>query len=189
MHIILASGSPRRKQLLSELGFTFEVQPTDIDETVPPDMPAHQVALYLAKRKGTAAKAKWGDKPCILSADSVVILNSQILGKPRNRSEAIDMILSLSGNNHQVHTGFHLQYQHREIAQKVISNVYMDTISLEEAEYYVDNFQPYDKAGSYAIQEWIGHCKVPKIEGSYTNIVGLPTHEIYQAFKRMESIL
>jgi len=186
MEIILASGSPRRKQLLAELGLKFEVNPTDIDESVPSNISAHKVALYLAQKKGAAARDQWGKSACILAADSVVILNSKILGKPKNRSEAINMILALSGKNHQVHTGFHLQYQQQEIAQKVVSNVFMDTISQKEAEFYVDNYQPYDKAGSYAIQEWIGHCKVRKIEGSYTNIVGLPTHQVYRAFRKIK---
>jgi len=185
MNIILASGSPRRKQLLSELGYIFEVRPANIDETIPPQLPPQKAALYLAQKKGAAAKRILGASHCILTADSIVLLGNTILGKPKNKKEAVEMLLSLSGNRHEVHTGFVVQFQGRQIAKRVVSKVSMDTISLEEAEYYVENYKPYDKAGSYAIQEWIGHCKVIKILGSYTNIVGLPTREVYTALQEI----
>jgi len=185
MELILASGSPRRKQLLTELGFNFRVQAVNIDEGLPSSLAARKAALFLAHKKGLAAKKISRNHSWILSADSVVILNDTVLGKPIDRQDAIKTLLSLSNQVHQVHTAFYITNQRKEWAQRVVSTVYMDKISLAEAEYYVDHFEPYDKAGSYAIQEWIGYCKVKKIEGSYTNIVGLPTHEVYQAFTKL----
>ncbi len=186
MKIILASGSPRRSALLSELGFEFEIHPPNIDETIPNGMVPQKAALYLAKKKGEASESEFGSSKCILSADSIVILGDKILGKPSNHREALNMISLLSGNTHEVHTAFHLQYQNYEIAQCVVSKVKMDEIAKPEAEYYIQKYQPYDKAGSYAIQEWIGHAKVMEIKGSYNNIVGLPTFEVYRALEKIE---
>lgn len=186
MKIILASGSPRRSALLAELGFKFEIHPPNIDETIPVGMNSQKAALYLAKKKGEGSKKEFGSSSCILSADSIVILGDKILGKPSDDKEALNMILLLSGRTHQVHTAFHIQYENYEIAQCVVSKVKMDQISKSEAEYYIENYQPFDKAGSYAIQEWIGFAKVIEIKGSYNNIVGLPTFEVYQALRKIK---
>ena len=184
MEIILASGSPRRKHLMIDMDFSVQVKPLNIDEKLPPGLPARKAALYVAQKKGAAAKKKWGTEKCILAADSLVILENKALSKPLHPAEAMEMLRRLSGKVHEVHTAFHLQYKDQLIAQRVISKVTMDHISEKEAKYYVDRYEPYDKAGSYAIQEWVGHCKVKKIEGSYTNIVGLPTYQVYRAISR-----
>ncbi|NBB88952.1 MAG: septum formation protein Maf [Bacteroidetes bacterium] len=186
MKIILASGSPRRSALLAELGFEFDIHPPNIDETIPNGMHSKKAALYLAQKKGEASKNEFGLSNCILSADSLVILGDKILGKPSDEKEALNMILLLSGKTHEVHTAFHIQYGNYEIAQCVVSEVKMDKISKSEAEYYIENYQPFDKAGSYAIQEWIGFAKVMEIKGSYNNIVGLPTFEVYKALKKIK---
>jgi septum formation protein len=185
MNLILASGSPRRKQLMQELGFTFSVEPVNMDESLPAVLPARKAALFLAQKKGAIAKKRTEKNVWILSADSVVIHEETVLTKPANRKEAMRTILSLSNQVHQVHTAFSISYKEMIWSERIVSTVFMDEISRSEAEYYIDHYQPFDKAGSYAIQEWIGHCKVSKIEGSYTNIVGLPTREVYRAFKKM----
>lgn len=187
MKFILASASPRRKYLLEETDYSFDIHPLHIDETFHDDLPNHKVALFLARKKGKAALEKFGKDPLILTADSVVLIDNQVLGKPGNYESSMAMLLQLSGKTHEVHTGFHLSFEGSVYAENVISKVSFDEISRDEAHYYVTNYEPYDKAGSYGIQEWIGHSKIRKIEGSYTNIVGLPMREVYRAIQQITS--
>lgn len=183
----LASKSPRRYQLLKESGFDVEVVEIDVEELWDDNMKSEQVAAYLAKLKGKAAVEKFGDQTLLLTADSVVVADGQILEKPRNEDEAHEMLRKLSNTRHEVHTGFCIQYKGIEIVDSVTSIVHMDELTKEERSYYIEEFSPYDKAGGYGIQEWIGHCKIKKIEGSYTNIVGLPMREVYRAFRSILS--
>jgi septum formation protein len=185
MKFILASASPRRKYLLEETDSAFDIQPLNIDETFSDDIANDKVALFLAREKGKAALEKFGTDPLILSADSVVLLEHQVLGKPGNYDASMAMLNELSGKSHEVHTGFHLSYKGKVHAETVISKVSFDEISEKEAQYYVTKYKPYDKAGSYGIQEWIGHNKINRIEGSYTNIVGLPMREVYRAIQEI----
>lgn len=179
--IILASKSPRRSQLLSEAGFDFEIKTKEVEEDYPADLAVEAVAPYLARKKALASRDIIQDDEILLAADSVVILGDTIFGKPTDRDDAIRILEALSGNMHQVITGVCLLSKEKEQTFSGISKVYIDELSRAEIEYYIDKFKPFDKAGSYAIQEWIGLCKISKIEGTYSNIMGLPVNLVYKA--------
>lgn len=178
--LILASKSPRRKQLLEEAGFQFEVRTQEVEETYSDDMPIEEVPAFLAQKKARSMLAYISAEDTILAADSVVILEGKIYGKPKSRTEAVETLQKLSGSVHRVITGVCLLSKAKEHTFSGISEVHISNLTLEEIEYYVDNFEPYDKAGSYGIQEWIGICKVHRIEGTYTNIMGLPMDLVYK---------
>ncbi len=184
--LILASRSPRRKQLLEQAGFTFTVQPLDLEEDFPADLPAGEVAEFLAVKKARAGKSLIREREILLAADSVVLLDGKIYNKPANEREAQDMLRALSGRMHQVMTGVCLLSAQREVSFAGKSSVQMEALTQEEIEYYVRRYQPYDKAGSYAIQEWIGLCKISRIEGTYANIMGLPVDLVYKALADFE---
>ena len=178
--IILASQSPRRSQLLEQAGFHFEVKVKPIDETFPEDMPVDEVAPYLARQKAEAARAFITSDEIILTADSVVILGNTIYGKPVDFEDARRILRALSGNTHRVITGCCLLSKDRERVFSGESKVEFGPLSDEEIDYYIQTYQPYDKAGAYAIQEWIGLCKIDRIEGTYSNIMGLPVDLVYR---------
>jgi len=178
--IILASKSPRRRQLLEQAGFRFEVKTQDTPEDYPPDLPAEEVAPYLAQKKGRAAKGLRQSGEVLLTADSVVILDGKIYEKPKDREDARRILKQLSGRKHRVITGVCLSDDKQESVFAGQSDVQFEPLSEAEIDYYIERFQPYDKAGAYAIQEWIGLCKISKIEGTYANIMGLPVDLVYQ---------
>lgn len=178
--ILLASASPRRKFLLQEAGFKLRVLPANIEETFPENMPFQEVPVYLSKKKATALINSLHREEIILAADSIVVLKDEVLGKPDNREEAIAMLTSLSNTGHLVVTGVSLMNLEKELSFSATSEVWFNTLSMKEIEYYVDHFHPWDKAGSYGIQEWIGWCKVKEIQGSYSNIMGLPMALVYE---------
>lgn len=182
--IILASKSPRRSQLLEQAGIKFTIKTRDIEEIYPSTLAAPDVAPYLAELKAEGVK-DFLETPddIILTADSVVILGNTIFGKPKNYEDAVRILRQLSGQKHQVITGVCLLTLQKKKIFSGVSNVYMDALTENEIEYYVKNFQPYDKAGAYAIQEWIGLCKINKIEGTYSNIMGLPVDMVYKALQ------
>jgi len=182
--IILASKSPRRSQLLEEAGFTFEIKTKEVDESYPPNLPVLEVAKYIAQKKAIACMDFLNNDGILLAADSIVALGNSIFGKPKDKADAISILQQLSGKTHQVITGVCLKSLQKESLFAGVSNVTFDPLSLAEIEYYIDNFQPYDKAGAYGIQEWIGHCKITKIEGTYTNIVGLPVQLVYEELSK-----
>jgi len=177
--LILASGSPRRKQLLEDAGFDFEVKTIPFDESFPEDLPSEKVAEYLAKGKNKAHRQAFSDE-IILTADTVVIFNDQILGKPVNAEEAISTIKLLSGKIHEVMTGVCISSPEKQIAFSCTTKVKFEELTETEIRYYVEKCKPMDKAGSYAIQEWIGLIGIEWIEGSYYNVVGLPMHQVYR---------
>ncbi len=181
--IILASKSPRRSQLLEEADFNFEIKTTEVEETFPDDLATEKVAEFLAIKKARAAKHFIQNDEVVLGADSVVILDDIIYGKPKNEEDAFQTLKKLSGNMHLVITGVCLLSSEKEISFSGISKVYMSELTDEEIYYYIKNYQPFDKAGSYAIQEWIGLNKIHKIEGTYSNIMGLPVDLVYQHLK------
>ena len=181
--IILASKSPRRAQLLSEAGFNFEIRTKEVEENFPPTMPIDEVPIFLAKKKAHSMHAEIEGEEIILAADSIVALGQKIYGKPKDEEEAISVLKQLSGKKHRVITGVCLLSRAKEKCFAGVSNVYLAELSEEEIQYYVRKYQPYDKAGSYAIQEWIGLCKVNKIEGTFSNIMGLPMEMVYAAFR------
>ena len=179
--IILASKSPRRSQLLREAGFHFDIKTKEVDEIYPEDMPAEQVAPYLAELKAMACREFLrADDEILLTSDCVVILDGNIYGKPTDLEDAKMILRALSGRVHTVMTGVCLLSNHKKKVFSAISKVHFDELDEEEINYYLEKYQPYDKAGSYAIQEWIGLCKISKIEGTYSNIMGLPMDAVYK---------
>lgn len=177
--LILASKSPRRSQLLREAGFDFSVHGLDVDESFPDDMPVEEVAEYLARRKALAGRHLVQDREILLSADSVVILNGKIYNKPEDYDDAFRMIRLLSGAQHTVITGVCLLAAEQERSFSDRSDVFFEHLSDEEIDYYIRTCRPFDKAGAYGVQEWIGLCKIIRIEGSYANVMGLPVHRVY----------
>ena len=186
IRIILASRSPRRVQLLRETGIPFIVRSPEVPEDYPAHLAADEVAPYLAQKKARAAAGLLEkENDVLLTADSTVILGEAILDKPADRDQAMATLRRLSGKTHRVVTGVCLLSHRRERCFAGVSKVAFEALQEAEIEYYVDHFQPYDKAGSYAIQEWIGLCKVSAIEGTYTNIVGLPMEQVYRELQRL----
>jgi len=177
--IFLASKSPRRKHLLEASSIPFKVLEVDVEETYPENLAIEEVPEFLAAKK---AKAAMEIKPdgIILAADSIVVMEGRIFEKPTDRQNAIDIIQTLAGKSHVVITGVCLMSSKRNIHFSDHSEVHLAYMSTEEIEWYVDTYEPYDKAGAYGIQDWIGHCKVDRIVGSYNNIMGLPTHRVYE---------
>lgn len=182
--IILASKSPRRSQLLREAGIPFEVKTRDTPEDYPADLPIEDVASYIARKKAKAANDFLEKDTILLTADSVVVLGNKVYGKPRSKKEACQFLRELSGKAHKVITGVCLLSSEKEVTFSSESIVHFANLSEEEISYYVETFKPFDKAGAYAIQEWIGICKIKKIEGTYTNIMGLPVDRVYQALEK-----
>ena len=182
--LILASQSPRRRQLLSDAGIEFTLADRfECDETFPQDMPAEDVAEYLSRLKSDAYPAPLAEGDILLTADTVVIANNRVLGKPSDRAEAIEMISLLSGCDHEVITGCTLRTATRQRSFSVRSKVHFRALDREEIEYYVDCYRPFDKAGAYGIQEWIGYVGIEGIEGSFYNVMGLPVQRLYSILK------
>ena len=178
--LILASNSPRRRELLAGLGLPFEVRVlNDIDESYPENMPAADVALYIAGKKADAYRSVIQPDELIITADTVVIVGDDILGKPTDEADAVHMLREISGRTHQVTTGVCLLTASQERRFAVTTDVTFKELSDEEIHYYIDHYHPYDKAGAYGIQEWIGYIGVTGLHGSYYNVMGLPVQRIY----------
>jgi len=186
--IILASQSPRRKELLSLLDLEFTVEVKSIDEIFPKDLKTSKVAEYLAELKASAF-TNIKDDQVIITADTVVILNDTILGKPKDKAEATEMLHRLSNRSHEVITGVCLKSAQKTSTFSSSTKVYFRDLTDAEIDYYIENYKPYDKAGSYGIQEWIGAIGITKIEGSYFNVVGLPIQELNEQLKKFSTIL
>ena len=186
--IILASNSPRRKELLAGLDLQFEVRVLqDIDESYPADLPTHKIAEFISKKKADAYVETMADDELVITADTVVILGDEVMGKPHDEADAKRMLGELSGHTHQVATGVTLSTRQRQMSFSVVTNVTFKELSADEIDYYVRTYQPMDKAGAYGIQEWIGYIGVTALEGSYFNVMGLPVQRIYEALKRFAS--
>lgn len=179
-NLILASKSPRRKQLLEMAGIPFTIRTKDVEEDYPADLPVMEVAPFLARKKAQACRDFIVGNEILLSADSVVIQAGTIYEKPADRADAKRILAILSGKMHTVVTGVCLLSQDKESVFAGHSRVFFDELSEAEIDYYIDTYKPYDKAGAYAIQEWIGLCKINKIEGTYANIMGLPVDLVYK---------
>jgi septum formation protein len=188
---ILASQSPRRKTLLEWAEIPFEIIVSDIDESYPTSLAIEAVPEFIAKNKALAVKEMiLSTKPalanaCIIAADTVVVLDQKIIGKPSNKQEAIDSLLALSGQIHKVITGVVLLHQDIEISFSETTLVEFHALTLEQIEFYVDKYKPYDKAGGYAIQEWIGVVGIKKITGDFYNVMGLPVSKLVQKIKQL----
>ena len=179
--LILASNSPRRKELLAGLGVPFEVRVLqDIDEHYPENLPVNEVARYIAKEKADAYRRIVAADELIITADTVVIVGDEILGKPVDEADAVRMLKLLSGRTHQVMTGVCLLTAEKERCFDVTTDVTFKALTDEEIHYYVNRYRPFDKAGAYGIQEWIGYIGVTGLNGSYYNVMGLPVQRIYQ---------
>lgn len=181
-HLILASKSPRRQELLRNLDLDFEVKVKPIDESYPNSIPPLEVAEYLAKQKSEAFGELKKDE-LVLTSDTVVIADQEILGKTSSHKEAFSMIKRLSGKTHKVATGVCLRSQQRTESFTVVTLVTFDTLDDIAINYYIEKYQPYDKAGSYGIQEWIGMIGISKIEGDYYNVMGLPLNTLYKKLR------
>jgi len=181
--LILASKSPRRKELLQNIYPNFIIKTKEIEEVYPKHLTVEEVPKYLSKLKADAFKTDLNDNEVILTSDTIVCLNSKIYGKPKNKEEAIQFLEELSGKTHQVITGICLRSTKKEHVFSETTLVSFKNLSNQEIEYYIDNYQPYDKAGAYAIQEWIGMIGIEKIVGDYFNVVGLPLFKLNKALK------
>lgn len=182
--IILASNSPRRKQLLTAAGIDFTVRVNaDVDESYPKDLSPTEVPQYIARSKAAASRV--GDGELVITADTVVVVAGEILGKPKDNADAHRMLQLLSGRTHQVTTGVCLTTQSEQRVFAVTTDVTFKKLTVEEIDYYINTYKPYDKAGAYGIQEWIGCVGITSINGSYFNVVGLPVQRIYEELKSM----
>ena len=187
-NIILASNSPRRKELLAGLGIDYKVRVADdVDESFPKDeLSPDEVPLYLASKKAQANCAIMEDNDIIITADTVVISDKEVLGKPSDKEEATKMLLKLSGRTHHVVTGVCLTSKDQQRRFKVSTDVTFKKLTPEEIDYYINTYHPYDKAGAYGIQEWIGYIGVTELSGSYFNVMGLPIQRIYMELQNFE---
>lgn len=182
--VILASKSPRRKELLGMLDIPFETKVKEgIDETYPKNLPILEVAEYLSRLKGNAYVADIKENEMVITADTIVILDDKIYGKPKDEREAIDMLMTLQGRTHTVASGVCVATKEKIVSFTTCTAVTFAPISREEAAWYVKKFRPMDKAGAYGIQEWIGCAAVAGIDGSFYNVMGLPVHQLYNVLK------
>ncbi len=180
LKIVLASQSPRRRELLQSMGLTFESIGLDINEDFPSDLKEHEIPVYLSKKKAAALENQYDQNTIIITADTIVWHNSEALNKPVNRNEAINMLKQLNGQWHTVYTGVTLQQGNRSISQWDSTEVKFAELEEQWINYYVDHFHPMDKAGSYGAQDFWGLIAIEELKGSYYNVMGLPTHLIFQ---------
>jgi len=177
--IILASKSPRRQFLLSEIGVDFETLVVETEESFPKHLKSYKIPLYLSRKKADAISLDLDEKTILITADTIVWINNSVINKPGNFNEAVKMLQTLSGNCHEVFTGVTIKSKSKQISFYAQSKVYFRKLKKKEIEYYVEHFKPYDKAGAYGIQEWIGYIGIKKIEGSFYNVMGLPITLLY----------
>ncbi len=181
--IILASQSPRRQQLLSDLGLKFSVQPMDTPENFPEGMGMTEVPVYLAELKAEAFSPILKNNQLVITADTIVWLDGKVMNKPMDYADGSRMLKDLSGKKHQVLTGVCLLSTEKKVSFYASTDVWFKELSDAEINYYLENFRPYDKAGAYGIQEWIGHIGILRIGGSFFNVMGLPVHSLYEHLK------
>ena len=183
-NFILGSNSPRRKEILKEIGLDFSVHPSNIDENFNKEMRLENIGVFLAEKKANAIKNELKENDILITADTTVINNNELLSKPENTLEAKEMLNKLSGKSHKVITGVCLLSKNKKCTFSCETIVTFNNLEIKEIEFYINKFKPCDKAGSYGIQEWIGLIGIEKIEGSYTNVVGLPASMLYTKLKK-----
>ena len=184
-NIILASNSPRRKELLNGLNIPYEIKTfPDIDESYPDSLGGEDIAIYIAKEKANAYLDQLDDNTLLITADTIVLLDGKVYGKPSDETDAKQMLRDLSGKTHQVITGVCITTKDKQVSFGVSSEVRFSKLDDDEIEYYVSNYKPFDKAGAYGVQEWIGYVAVEYISGSYFNIMGLPIQRLYRELKK-----
>lgn len=181
---VLASKSPRRQELLKGIVPEFDIMLRDTAESYPDTLQGAQIVEHLAKLKASAFEGELADNQLLITADTIVWIDNQVLGKPQNRAVAIEMLRQLSGRKHTVYTGVCLKTTQKERMFSAATDVYFRQLSDDEIAYYVDTYKPFDKAGSYGIQEWIGYVGIERIDGSYFNVMGLPVQRLYQELKK-----
>ena len=182
--IILASQSPRRKQLLEWAELDFEIMIADTDESYPSTLEPKDVAIYIARQKAETVRSI-ANKKTIIAADTIVVLDNKIIGKPKDKIDAVNTLKKLSGSHHKVITGVVIFSGNKEIAFSDITDVEFHSLSHQQIEFYVDKYQPYDKAGAYAIQEWIGVVGIKCVNGDFYNVMGLPVSRVVQALQEI----
>lgn len=187
--LLLGSSSPRRHELLYLMNVPYKVVKLHVDESYPPDLSMHEIPEYLSRKKALAYFKNLHSHEILITADTIVWHADHALEKPQNREEAVAMLRELSDQWHQVYTGVTLSHPKLQTTFSVCTQVYFESITDEEIDFYVDDYKPYDKAGSYGMQEWLGIVKVSEIKGSYTNVVGLPTSELYKNLKQFISLV
>lgn len=185
-NFILASKSPRRQQLLHSIGIEFSVEILEVDEIFPENLPKEEVPVFLARLKAQPFQEKLKENDLLITADTIVWNNEKVLGKPQNTEEAMLMLGELSGNEHQVITGVCLTSSKKQKAFYSVSNVQFKMLEKSEIEYYINTCKPFDKAGAYGIQEWIGAIGITHIEGSFYNVMGLPVQQLYTEIQNFE---
>ena len=178
--LILASGSPRRQQFFKDLDLDFEIRLKEIEEIYPPELKAHEITNYLAELKASAFEGELNPNEILITSDTIVWHNDKALGKPKDEQDAFEILKSLSNATHEVITSVCFKTNKKVEILYEITKVTFNELSEESIRYYLENYKPYDKAGSYGIQEWIGFVGVSKIEGSYANVMGMPTDKVYE---------
>ena len=178
-NLILASKSPRRQKFLSDLSLSFTIDTRDVEEIYPDNLRGVEITDFLAKLKSDPFK-NLNDEDIVVTSDTIVWMDNKAIGKPKNEKEAIHILQKLSGNMHQVLTSVYIKSNRKTKLFNDCTNVYFNELSLEEIKYYVKNFEPFDKAGGYGIQDWIGFIAVKKIEGNFYNVMGFPIHKFYE---------
>ena len=181
---ILASKSPRRRELLKTLGIDFQVKVKEVEEIFPDGLSKEEIPVYLVKLKAKPFLEELGSNDMLITADTIVWINDRVLGKPKNYNEAKAMLEMLSGNEHQVISGVCLTTTEKQASFFAVSNVRFKKLSSVEIEYYITHFKPFDKAGAYGIQEWIGVTGITHIEGSFYNVMGLPVQKLYEEIQK-----
>ena len=186
MKLLLASNSPRRKELLAGLGYQFDIIKIEVDESYPSDLSVAEIAEYISNKKADAHQST--DDEIILTADTIVALENNILLKPKDSSEAYEMIKNLSNKTHQVYTAFTIKTNGKKVSKTSKTDVTFSEITDKEINYYIENFKPFDKAGSYGIQEWIGMGKISSINGSFYSVMGLPCNLVYEELIKLSHL-
>lgn len=181
---ILASKSPRRQQLLSQLGIKYTVRVNDAPEIFPAGLTAHEIPIYIARQKALAVSENMAENEMIIAADTIVWINNKIIGKPADAADAKQMLQTLSGNVHQVITGVCLMTAAKEKTFFTVTDVEFKKLQQREIDFYIENYNPLDKAGAYGIQEWIGLAGIVSVNGSYFNVMGLPIQRLYEEIQR-----
>ncbi|MEX2513227.1 MAG: Maf family nucleotide pyrophosphatase [Cyclobacteriaceae bacterium] len=182
-NLILASQSPRRQELTKALGLAFKIASIDVEENYPENLPLKEVAIFLAEKKALAYQPLLQNEDLLITADTVVICENQILNKPKNKQEAVEMLLLLSGKTHEVRTGVCLMDTTQTFKFDDVTQVQFAVLDRAEIDHYIEKHPPFDKAGAYGIQEWIGMIGIQNINGCYYNVMGLPVHKIYRLIK------
>jgi septum formation protein len=180
-HLILASGSPRRKSFLQDLGLKFEIRIKEVVESYPISLKGEEISEYLAKLKAAPFLEELKENDILITADTIVWLEGNALGKPKNKDEARKMLRSLSNKTHEVISSIALTTTRKQVILSDMTSVSFKALSDDEINYYIENFKPFDKAGAYGIQEWLGYIGIERIEGSYFNVVGFPVQKFYEA--------